>query len=105
MDFSKMLHRFIVVPSLTEELAGLQRIAYNLWWSWEPEARELFRRLDPDLWTETHHNPVEMLGILQQASLDALKADEGFMSHLARVDEKLQDYMQGKTWYLSLIHI
>lgn len=99
MDFSKLLHRFIVVPSLTEELAGLQRIAYNLWWSWEPEARELFRRLDPDLWTETHHNPVEMLGILQQASLDALKADEGFMSHLARVDEKLQEYMQGKTWF------
>ncbi len=99
MDFSKLLHRFIVIPSLTEELAGLQRIAYNLWWSWEPEARELFRRLDPDLWTDTHHNPVEMLGILQQASLDALKADEGFMSHLARVDEKLQEYMQGKTWY------
>ncbi len=103
MDFSKLLHRFIVVPSLTEELAGLQRIAYNLWWSWEPEARELFRRLDPDLWTETHHNPVEMLGILQQASLDALKGDDGFMSHLARVDEKLQEYMQGKSWY-SKVH-
>ena len=49
MDFSKMLHKFTVVPSLSEDLAALQRIAYNLWWSWEPDAISLFRRLDPDL--------------------------------------------------------
>ena len=33
MDFSKLLHKFTVVPSLSDELAPLQRIAYNLWWS------------------------------------------------------------------------
>ena len=99
MDFSKMLHRFTVVPSLPEELAALQRIAYNLWWTWEPEAIELFKRLDLDLWRKTRHNPVEMLGILQQTTLDGLKADEGFMSHLAEVDEKLKEYLSGKTWY------
>ncbi|MCM2359411.1 MAG: glycosyltransferase family 1 protein [Geobacteraceae bacterium] len=99
MDFTKMIHRFTVVPSLPEELAALQRIAYNLWWSWEPEAVELFTRLDPDLWQATRHNPVEMLGILQQVTLEGLKSDEGFMSHLAQVDEKLREYLCASTWY------
>ena len=99
MDFSKMLHRFTVVPSLPKELAALQRIAYNLWWTWEPAAIELFKRLDFDLWLKSRHNPVEMLGILQQTTLDGLKTDEGFMSHLAQVDEKLQEYLSAKTWY------
>src|SRR5574341_526001 len=99
MDFSKKLHRFTVIPSLPEELAALQRIAYNLWWTWEPQAIELFKRMDRELWRETRHNPVQMLGILQQTSLDALKADDGFMAHLAGVDKKLSDYMTGMTWF------
>ncbi len=99
MDFSKKLHRFTVIPSLPEELAGLQRIAYNLWWTWERQAIELFKRMDPELWRETRHNPVQMLGILQQTSLDGLKADDGFMAHLSVVDEKLHEYMTGKTWF------
>jgi starch phosphorylase len=99
MDFTRMLHKFTVVPSLTNELTALQRVAYNLWWCWEQDATNLFRRLDPDLWKSTRHNPIEMLGILQQTSLDALKNDEGFMAHLTLVDEKLNDYLQAKTWF------
>jgi starch phosphorylase len=99
MDFSKMLHTFTVVPSLTGELAALQRIAYNLWWCWEPDAINLFRRMDVDLWKATRHNPVEMLGILQQTTLETLQNDEGFMAHLKMMDEKLTDYMEEKTWF------
>ena len=93
------LHRFTVVPSLPRELSGLQRIAYNLWWSWEPDAIGLFQRLDPELWRLTRHNPLEMLGSLQQATLEGLMADEGFMSHLALVEERLDDYLSSRTWY------
>ena len=99
MDFSKMLHKFTVVPSLSDELAPLQRIAYNLWWSWDPDAIALFKRLDIDLWNATRHNPVEMLGILQQTTLESLKQDEGFMAHLQMVDEKLTAYMSDKSWF------
>jgi len=99
MDFTKMLHKFTVVPSLTKELAALQRVAYNLWWSWEPDAINLFRRLDTELWHATRHNAVEMLGILQQTTLENLKNDEGFMAHLKMVDEKLSDYLTEKTWF------
>jgi len=99
MNLSTTLHRFTVVPSLPRELAGLQRIACNLWWSWEPEAIGLFKRLDPELWRQTRHNPMEMLGSLQQATFESLMADEGFMSHLAQVEEKLDDYLVSRTWY------
>ncbi len=99
MDFSNMLHKFTVVPSLSGELAALQRIAYNMYWCWEPEAISLFRRMDPDLWQNTRHNPVEMLGIMQQTTLEVLKNDEGFMAHLRMVDDKLTEYMQEKTWF------
>lgn len=99
MDFTRLLHKFTVVPSLTGELVALQRVAYNLWWCWEPDATSLFRRIDPDLWKSTRHNPVEMLGILQQTTLETLKNDEGFMAHLALVDEKLNDYLRAKTWF------
>ena len=99
MDFTKILHKFTVVPSLAGELAALQRIAYNLWWSWKPDAINLFRRMDVDLWRATRHNPVEMLGILQQTTLEILKSDEGFMAHLRMVDEKLTEYLQARTWF------
>ncbi|AAR33703.1 glycosyltransferase family 1 protein [Geobacter sulfurreducens] len=99
MDFTKRIHRFTVVPSLSGELAILQTLAYNLWWTWEPDAVELFKRLDIDLWQQTRHNPVEMLGILQQTTLERLVADEGFMAQLKRVEEKYHGYMTGKTWF------
>uniref|UniRef100_C6E8D0 Alpha-glucan phosphorylase n=1 Tax=Geobacter sp. (strain M21) TaxID=443144 RepID=C6E8D0_GEOSM len=99
MNLSSTLHRFTVVPSLPKELAGLQRIAYNLWWSWEPEAIGLFKRLDPELWRLTRHNPLEVLGSLQQATFESLMADEGFMSHLSQVEERLTEYLSSRTWY------
>lgn len=99
MDFTKMLHKFTVVPCLTEELAALQRLAYNLWWCWEPDAINLFRRLDPDLWKATRHNPVEVLGTIQQATLNRFRNDDGFMAHFKKVDEKLNEYLQAKTWF------
>lgn len=99
MDFRTKLHRFTVVPSLTGELAFLQQLAYNLWWTWEPEAVELFKRLDIELWQQTRHNPVEMLGILQQTFLEKLALDEGFMTHLRRVEDRFREYLEGKTWF------
>lgn len=99
MDLSKKLHRFTVVPSLPTGLSGLKALAYNLWWTWEPQAIELFRRIDLDLWHETRHNPVKMLGVLQQTRLEELLADDGFMAHLQRVEEMFREYMDGKTWY------
>ncbi len=61
-------------PALPAILGRLAQLAYDLSWSWNPPARELFRRLDPELWAETQHNPVRLLNEIDPARL--LKAAE-----------------------------
>ena len=48
-------------PPLPKRINGLWQLAFNLWWTWHWEAREVFRRLDYPLWRLTSHNPVRML--------------------------------------------
>src|SRR2546425_11087243 len=42
-------------------ISGLAAVAANLSWSWNRNARALFRMLDPALWRRTQHNPIELL--------------------------------------------
>ena len=69
---------FTILPSLPEGLERLRELAYNLWWCWHMEAIDLFRRLDRDLWEETGHNPVLMLGRVEQEKLERASRDEAF---------------------------
>src|SRR6266852_2546962 len=55
-----------VIPTLPAVLEPLREMTFNLWWTWEPSARRLFRHLDPDLWNRTNHNPVRMLQLARQ---------------------------------------
>jgi starch phosphorylase len=48
-------------PAMPRSLERLPELARNIWWSWHPEARDLFRILDETLWRETRHNPVRLL--------------------------------------------
>ncbi len=50
--------RFPIIP---ERIQRLEELAYNLEWSWDYRARLLFKRLDPQLWKNTQHNPVRLL--------------------------------------------
>ena len=60
------IRTFDVVPSLPGPLKPLLEIANNIWWTWHPEAVDLFVRLDRNLWEETKHNPVKLLGSCPQ---------------------------------------
>jgi len=89
-----------IAPSLPPALERLQDLAYNLWWAWNMDAIELFRRLDRDLWETSGHNPVLMLGIISQDKLDRASQDEAFLAHMGRVLDQLDRYMESKsTWY------
>ena len=96
----KPVHVFNVVPSLPGPLEGLRRLAFNLRWSWHHDSVELFRRLDSDLWESTGHNPVRMLGVIDQAQLETAAHDEAFLAHLERAVNELETYVSSKsTWY------
>lgn len=88
-----------VVPNLPERLRPLGELARNLWWTWNPEAADLFRRLDPDLWEKTHHNPVDLLGSLSQDRLESLAADDAFLSNVERATAELRAYLSRKSWF------
>jgi starch phosphorylase len=100
----KPVKTFVVTPSLLQSLARLQDLAYNFRWSWNHETIDLFRRLDSDLWEKTGHNPVRMLGSVQQSRLEAAAADEGFLAHLQRVAEDLDEYLNSKSTWFSRIY-
>ena len=62
----KAVKTFSIVPALPDRLKPLLKIAYNIWWTWSTEAVELFRRIDREKWRETGHNPIALLGSLDQ---------------------------------------
>ena len=93
------LGTFNVVPALPSNLEQLREIAYNLFWTWNKDALDLFRRLDRNLWIETNHNPVMMLGKIDQKRLDEISKDDGFVAHMNRVYVQLSVYMEEKSWY------
>lgn len=82
-----------VVPHLPVELELLQELAYNLCFSWKAEIRELFQRVDPELWEEAGHNPVLLLGLVSQTRLEELVQDPGFMAQLERVGGDFRRYV------------
>ncbi|MEP7291720.1 MAG: alpha-glucan family phosphorylase [Chloroflexota bacterium] len=89
-----------VLPNLPEPLSRLHELAYNLRWSWDHDTIGLFRRLDRDLWETTGHNPVWMLGLIDQGRLEALCDDSAFMALLHRVCRDFDAYMSATdTWY------
>ena len=93
-------YSFRVIPSLPVKLERLRTLANYLWWTWNHEAIDLFRRLDRDLWESTAHNPVLMLGTIRQERLEEVAADDGFMAHLDRVWREFDRYLKSSgAWY------
>lgn len=93
------IRSFSVLPVLPDSLKGLETIAHNIFWSWNPEFVELFKRIDSDLWSACSHNPLKLLNSITQSRLDALAENQGFLSQLNRAVEKLQLYLNEQTWF------
>lgn len=93
------IRTFNVSPSLPKPLEPLRKLAYNLHWDWNVETKDLFRRLDRDLWESSRHNPVLMLGTISQARLIEVAEDEGFLAQMERASRQLDDYLKERTWY------
>ncbi|MBF0529613.1 MAG: alpha-glucan family phosphorylase [Deltaproteobacteria bacterium] len=84
---------FKVVPRLPGSLEALRQLAYNVVFSWHSEVRDLFKRIDPRLWSDIGHNPVLMLGLVSQERLNELAGDPGFVSQLDAVSRDIERYL------------
>ncbi len=82
-----------VKSSLPEELKCLDEIAHNLWWVWNYEARDLFRDLDPELYHDVKHNPVQLLEQLSLPRKEAIVKDKTLMKRIKEVYKLFRAYM------------
>jgi len=99
-NFMHILGRIKVTAELPEEVLKLKDLAYNLWWTWNYEAAELFNAIDPELWTKTNKNPVHFLQVISQNKLKEKISDPSFMERYTSVITRFERYMSQKdTWF------
>ncbi|MGA8553791.1 MAG: alpha-glucan family phosphorylase [Candidatus Acidiferrales bacterium] len=89
-------------PNLPERIRGLERLSYNLWWSWHREAREMFPALDLQAWRESGHNPLRMLAILPQETLQNAARDPEFLKSFDAVMAEFDASIASQTgWFTA----
>ncbi len=79
-----------------EELKKLEELSRNIWWSWNPEATDLFKSLDAELWSKAGQNPVRLLELLSYDKLEALSQDKAVVKQMNEVYAKFRAYMDVK---------
>lgn len=85
---------------LPEAISRLEEIAYNLWWSWNPEARALFGALDRILWKQTQHNPIQILRSINPERLKELARDQSFLHQYKKVLAAFDaEHGERTTWF------
>ncbi|TYQ16449.1 UNVERIFIED_CONTAM: maltodextrin phosphorylase [Acetivibrio alkalicellulosi] len=92
--------KITVTAVIPDELSKLKDIAYNLWWSWNSDAIDLYREIDLALWEKLGKNPVRFLKEVSQTKLEAKVNDADYMRNYQDVVNKYQSYMEEKnTWF------
>ena len=89
-------NRMMVDKTLPKRLRALEELSRNLWWCWNPGARDLFEDIDPTLWGECGRNPIAFLDKLSVERLKELEHDDNFLSQLDAVYTQFRDYMNEK---------
>lgn len=82
-----------VKSRIPESLGMLQEMARNIWWSWNYEATDMFKSLDPELWSVVGQNPVALLERLSYEKLEALSNDKAVLNRINDIYAKFKAYM------------
>jgi starch phosphorylase len=88
---------FTPIPS---RISRLRELAFNIWWSWHPEAQELYRQIDPELWEQDYHNPVDFLRDVRERRLNVAVEDPIYLRQYDQVMSSFDTYMGASdTWF------
>lgn len=82
-----------VHANLPKNLSKLQELATNLWWVWNSDAKNLFRKIDLDAWHQAQSNPIVLLNTISYDRMLELSKDKEFMAHLDSVYAEFRAYM------------
>jgi starch phosphorylase len=92
--------KIVVTPVLPEKLKRLEDIAYNLWWSWNHDALDLFENIDPELWQKTNKNPVRFLRQVSLNKLEEAENNKAYMVKYGEIINLFDSYMSDtNTWF------
>ncbi len=85
--------KVLIEISVPKELEDLQRLSRNLWWTWNFEAANLFKRINPVLWEKAEQSPPRLLDSLTVEHYQKLISDKEFMDEYRLVVAKFDNYM------------
>jgi len=86
--------------SLPRRISQLGEIAYNMWWTWNPDAKRLYMRIDPELWERSEHNPVLFLRNVERARLNSVTNNRYYLEFYDRMVKQFDQYMtRTDTWF------
>ncbi|NTW92556.1 MAG: glycosyltransferase family 1 protein, partial [Methanoregulaceae archaeon] len=83
---------------------GLVDLAYNLWWSWHPEARILFKQINQQAWKESIHNPVKMLQMIPERFLQRVAENPEYLRRYDISMYRFRRYMTTQNGWFSEAH-
>ena len=98
----KVYGRITVFPIMPTRINRLYELAYNLWWSWHPEARALYSTLNPALWEQIGHSPVRFLSELPPHLLEQAAENPEYLKAYDSVIRDFDHYMHPRpdeTWF------
>ncbi len=87
-------------PEVPERIGRLNDLAHNLWTSWHPQARAVFRALNYPAWRSNGHNPVRELLDTPPERLAEMAADPAFLGLYGKAMEAFdRDLQNGHLWF------
>jgi len=90
----------LAAVALPRRIARLSELAYNLWWSWNPDVQELFKCIDEHLWLECYHNPIKFLRTVKRKALNAAIHSKRCLDLYDKTMTALDAYLsRSDTWY------
>jgi starch phosphorylase len=90
--------RYTNLASESAKEDALAQLALDVRWSWNHSTDELWRRLNADLWDQTH-NPWIVLQTVSRDRLESVSSDPEFQSILNEVTQAQQNEGEQITWF------
>ena len=89
---------------LPKRISRVSELAYNLWWTWNPEATRAFSRLDAELWEGLGHNPIRFLHEIGRRRLNQAAKNKQYVALYDSVFANFDSYMKASQTWTSQNH-
>ncbi len=80
-------------------IAGLKKLAGNLWWTWNQEPQEIFHQLSPRGWQNLYHNAIAVMQEVSEYELRVRLLEPSFAARVRDAIKAFEAYMaEADTW-------